>query len=75
VLTKRGEVARQVLDYIVVPRTFPELLRHLKIHHRLGISILKELIQHGFVTLFRSMNPTRKIYRLTPKGEVVREKL
>ncbi len=75
VLTKRGDLTRQALDYLVEPRTFSELLRHLRLHHKLGISILKELIQHGFVTLFRSMNQTRKIYRLTEKGRVIREKI
>jgi len=75
VLTKRGDLTRQVLDYLVEPRTFSELLKHSKVHHKLGISLLKQLILHGFVTLFKSMNPTRKIYRLTQRGEVIREKL
>ena len=77
VLTKRGDLTRQVLDYLVEPRTFSELLRHLKVHHKVGISILKHLLQHGFLTLLKTINPTRtrKIYRLTQKGEVIREKL
>ena len=75
VLTKRGELTRQVLDYLVEPRTFSELLKHLKVHHSVAISIIKHLIQHGFIAILKTMNPTRKIYRLTQKGEVVREKL
>lgn len=75
VLTKRGDLTRQVLYYLVEPRTFSELLSHLKVHPKVGIPILKHLIQHGFVTLLKTINPTRKIYRLTQKGEVVREKL
>ena len=75
ILTKRGELARQVLDNLIEPKTFSELLKHLKAHHTVAVSIIKHLVQHGFVTLFKSMNPTRKIYRLTRKGEVVREKL
>ena len=75
VLTKRGDLTRQVLDYLVEPKTFSELLNHLKVHHSVAISIIKHLIQHGFIALFKTINSTRKIYRLTQKGEVVREKL
>jgi predicted transcriptional regulator len=75
ILTKRGELARQILDNLIEPKTFSEMVRHLKAHHSVAISVIKHLIQHGFVTLLRTMNPTRKIYRLTQKGEVVREKL
>jgi len=75
VLTKRGELTRQVLDYLVEPRTFSELLKHLKVHHSVAISIIKHLIQHGFIAILKTINPTRKIYRLTQKGEVVRDKL
>ena len=75
VLTKRGELTRQILDSLIQPRTFSELLKHLKIHHSVVVSILKHLLQHGFVTLFKTTHPTKKIYRLTRKGEVIREKL
>ena len=75
ILTKRGELTRQVLDNLIEPKTFSELLKHLKVHHTVAVSIIKHLIQDGFVALFKNMNPTRKIYRLTRKGEVIREKL
>ena len=73
-LTKRGDLARQVLDNHIEPKTLSELLKHLRAHHNVTISILKHLIQHGFVTLLKTINPARKIYRLTSKGEAVREK-
>jgi DNA-binding PadR family transcriptional regulator len=75
VLTKRGDLARQVLDYLVETRTFSELIKHLKVHHSVAISIIKHLIQHGFIAILKTINPTRKFYRLTQKGEVIREKL
>lgn len=75
VLTKRGELARQVLDNLIEPKTLSELLKHLKVHHSVAVSIVKHLIQHGFIALFKNMNPVRKIYRLTRKGEAIREKL
>lgn len=75
VLTKRGELARQILDNLIEPKTFSELLKHLKVHHTVAVSIIKHLIQDGFVALFKNMNPARKIYRLTRKGEIIREKL
>lgn len=75
VLTKRGELARKVLDNLIEPKTFPELLKHLKTHHSIALSIIKHLIQHGFIALLKTINPTRKIYRLTQKGEAIREKL
>ena len=75
VLTKRGDLTRQVLGYLVEPRTFSELIKHLKVHHSVAISIIKHLIQHGFIAILKTINPTRKIYRLTQKGKVVREKI
>jgi predicted transcriptional regulator len=75
VLTRRGELARKVLDNLIEPKTFPELLKHLKAHNSIALSIIKHLIQHGFIALLKTINPTRKIYRLTQKGEDVREKL
>jgi predicted transcriptional regulator len=75
ILTKRGELARQVLDNLIEPKTFPELLKHLKTHHNIAVSIIKHLIQHGFIALLKTINPTKKIYRLTQKGEAIREKL
>lgn len=75
ILTKRGELTRQILDNLIEPKTFSDVLKHLKVHHKVAVAVMKHLIQHGFVTLLKSINPTRKIYRLTRKGEVVREKL
>ena len=75
VLTKRGELARKVLDNLIKPKTFPELLKYLKTDHSISLSIIKHLIQHGFISLLKTINPTRKIYRLTQKGEAIREKL
>lgn len=75
ILTKRGELTRQVLNDLIEPKTFSEVLKHLKIHHKVAVAVMKHLIQHGFVTLLKSINPTRKIYRLTRKGEEIREKL
>ena len=74
-LTKRGELARQVLDNLIEPKTFPDLVSLLKTHRNVVISIIKHLIQNGFVTFFRAIKPARKFYQLTKKGEAVREKL
>ncbi len=74
-LTKRGELARHVLDSLIEPKTFPELVRLLKTHRKVLFSITKHLIQNGFVTLFKTIKPARKFYQLTRKGEAVREKL
>jgi len=75
ILTKRGELARKILDDLIEPKTLAELLKHLKGHHTVAASVIKHLIQHGFIILLRTINPTRKIYRLTRRGEVIREKL
>jgi len=74
-LTKRGELARQVLDNLIEPKTLPELVRLLSTHRNVVVSIIKHLIQNGFVTFFRTIKPARKFYQLTGKGEAVREKL
>jgi predicted transcriptional regulator len=74
-LTKRGDLAREVLDSLVVPKTLSELLKHFKTHHKVAISIIKHMMHHGFISIFKTFNPTRKIYRLTKKGEAIREKL
>lgn len=74
-LTKRGELARQVLNNLIEPKTLPEMVKLLKTHRNIIISIVKHLMQNGFVTLFRTIKPARKFYQLTKKGEAVREKL
>jgi len=74
-LTKRGEFARQVLDNLVEPKTLPDLVRLLKVHRNIVTAAVKHLLQHGFVTVFRTIKPARKFYQLTKKGEAVREKL
>jgi len=74
-LTKRGELARQVLNDLIEPKTLPELVKLLKTHRNVVISIIKHLLQNGFVTLFKTIKPARKFYQLTRKGEAVREKL
>ena len=74
-LTKRGELARQVLNDLIEPKTPPELVKLLKTHRNVVISIIKHLIQSGFITLFKTIKPARKFYQLTSKGEAVREKL
>ena len=74
-LTKRGELARQVLDNLIEPKTLPDLVRLLKVHRNIVISITKHLLQHGFITLFKTIKPSRKFYQLTKKGEAIREKL
>lgn len=74
-LTKRGELARQLLNNLIEPKTLPELLRLLKTHRNIVTSIIKHLIQNGFVTLFKTIKPARKFYQLTKKGEAVREKM
>jgi DNA-binding MarR family transcriptional regulator len=75
ILTKRGELARQILDNLIEPKTLSELLMHLRSHHKIAVAVIKHLIQHGFVTILKNINPTRKIIRLTQKGEAIREKL
>ena len=74
-LTKRGDLARQVLNNLIEPKTLPCLLKHLKTHRNVIISIMKQLMHIGFITLFKTINPTRKIYSLTQKGETIIEKL
>jgi predicted transcriptional regulator len=74
-LTKRGELTRQVLDNLIEPKTLPDLVRLLNTHRNIVFSIIKNLIQNGFVTLFKTIKPARKFYQLTGKGEQVREKL
>jgi len=74
-LTKRGELARQILDNLVAPKTISELMRHLRTHRNVILSVLRQLIQVGFLTLFKTGNQSRKVYRLTRRGEDIREKL
>jgi predicted transcriptional regulator len=75
VLTKRGDLAREVLDNLVEPKTFLELKKHLKAHTKIAVSVMKHLLHDGFVTFLKGFHPTRKIYRLTQRGEAIREKL
>lgn len=74
-LTKRGELARQVLDNLLEPKTLLELVKLLKTHRNVVSSIIKHLIQNGFVTYFKTLKPARKFFQLTKKGESVREKM
>jgi predicted transcriptional regulator len=74
-LTKRGELARQVLANLVEPKTLPELVKLIKAHRNVVVSITKHLIQNGFVTLLKTIKPARKFYQLTKRGEAVQEKL
>jgi len=74
-LTKRGELSRQVLNNLIEPKTLSELLRLLKVHRNVVVSIIKHFMQKGFVTIFKTIKPARKFYQLTKKGESVREKL
>jgi DNA-binding MarR family transcriptional regulator len=74
-LTKRGELARQVLDYLIEPKTLPELVKLLKTHRNVITSITKHFIQAGFITLFKNFKTARKFYQLTKQGEAVREKI
>ena len=74
-LTKRGELARQVLDNLIEPRTLKDLVKLLKVPRSIVYAALKHLVQNGFVSIFRTVRPARKFYRLTGKGEEVREKM
>ena len=74
-LTKRGELARQVLNDLIEPKTLPELVKLLKTHRNVVMSIIKHLLHNGFVTLFKTIKPARKFYQLTKRGEAIREKL
>lgn len=74
-LTKRGELARQILDNLIEPKTLIDLVKLLKLHRNIISSVTKHLVQHGFITLFKTMKPARKFYQLTKKGEDIREKL
>jgi predicted transcriptional regulator len=74
-LTKRGELARQILNNLIEPKTLPELVKLLKTHRNIVFSIIKHLVQKGSITLFKTIKPARKFYQLTKKGEEVREKL
>jgi len=74
-LTKRGELARQVLDNLIEPKTVLDLVKLLKLHRSVIASITKHLARAGFVALFKTIRPARKFYQLTEKGEAVREKI
>lgn len=74
-LTKRGELARQILDNLLEPKTILDLVKLLRLHRNVVVSVTKHLIKNGFVTVFKTLRPARKFYQLTKKGEAVREKL
>jgi len=74
-LTKRGELARQILDSLIEPKTLIDLVKLLKLHRNVVSSVTKHLVRHGFITLFKTIKPARKFYQLTNKGEQVRENL
>lgn len=74
-LSKRGDLARQVLDALVQPKTLPDVCRALNAHRNVVSAVLKSLVKEGFVSLFKSLRPARKFYTLTKKGEDVRQKL
>ena len=74
-LTKRGELARQVLDNLVEPKSLVDLVKLLKVHRGIVGSVIKHLARCGFVAVFKTIKPARKFYQVTKKGEAVREKL
>jgi predicted transcriptional regulator len=74
-LTKRGELARQILDNLMEPKSVLDLVKLLKVHRGVVASVTKHLVRSGFVTLFKTVKPARKFYQLTRKGEAVKEKL
>ena len=74
-LTKKGELARQVLDNLIAPKTLAELVKVLKLHRNVLIHITKEMITNGLISFFKTIKPARKFYQLTQKGEAVREKM
>lgn len=74
-LTTRGEVARQVLENLLEPRTLFDLVKLLKLHRSVVGSVTRHLMKSGFVTVFKTLRPARKFYQLTRKGEAVRDKL
>jgi DNA-binding PadR family transcriptional regulator len=74
-LTSRGELARQVLENLLEPKTVLDLVKLLKLHRSVVGSVTKHLMRSGFVTVFKTLRPARKFYQLTKKGEAVRDKL
>lgn len=74
-LTKRGELARKLLENLIEPRTFQELVKLIHAHRAIVSAMLKQLLKSGFVTIFKTLKPARKFYQLTSKGEQIRLKL
>ncbi len=74
-LTSKGELARQVLDNLIEPRSYTDLVKYLKTHRNVIMSLLKCLLKTGFVTCLRTRGPARKFVQLTKRGDNVRKKL
>jgi DNA-binding MarR family transcriptional regulator len=74
-LTSKGELSRKVLENLSEPKNISELAQVLKTHHSVLKHLLKEMVTHGLIGLFKSLKPARKFYQLTSKGEEVREKI
>jgi len=74
-LTKKGDVARQVLDNLIGPKTAPQVNKLVRINRNVTALIIHDLAKYGFITFMKNNNPLRRFYRLTPSGEAVREQL
>lgn len=75
-LTKKGKLALQMLDIFgKKPATCRDIIKLLKLHHKLVTYMTRSLLQMGFITIFKTRNPAKKAYRLTEAGETVRERL
>jgi DNA-binding MarR family transcriptional regulator len=74
-LTKKGELAWQVLENLAEPRTFSQVNRCLNADSAVTRPLIRDLVKHGFVTFMRASGPTRNFYRITPRGKAVRENL
>jgi hypothetical protein len=64
-----------MFNNLTEPKTLPELVSLLHMHRNILFSIVKNFVQNGFITLFKTIKPAKKFYHLTGKREQVREKL
>jgi len=69
-LTRKGELAWQVLGNLAEPRTFSQINRCLHADPAVTRPLIRDLVKYGFVTSMKVGGPTRNFYRITSRGRL-----
>ncbi|MBW2984308.1 hypothetical protein KY361_04290 [Candidatus Woesearchaeota archaeon] len=72
---KRGKQRREIIVHIEDKETPTEIANKSKYSLNHASRVLNEFKKHGFVRLLNPKQKTGRLYELTEKGRVIRDKL